>query len=304
MYMSEDAQLDGGMLGPLGVTWLGLLANAALGVGKVTVGVLFSSQAIIADGFHSASDMVSDIAVLAGLRVSRKPADGDHHYGHRRASTLVASFVGLGLMAVAGWIVYEAVTGMQGPIDAVRGPMPLVMALVSIPVKEALYRLTRRAGKASGDVSLVANAWHHRTDAFTSIAAAVGIAGVMIGGEGWGFLDHATALVLAIFLLVAAVGIVRDGAGEMMDRAPGKATLQRIEHAVLGTPGVRSFHAFRARKVGGKVEMDIHVQVDPELTVRRGHEIAGAVKQRVLDADPRVVGAIVHIEPADAPEGP
>ncbi|MFP3936725.1 MAG: cation diffusion facilitator family transporter [Phycisphaerae bacterium] len=303
-HMEEDGQGDRGILGPRGVTWLGLIGNASLGIGKVAVGMLFASQAIIADGFHSASDMISDVVVLAGLRVSRKPADGDHHYGHRRASTLVATFVGVGLVAASGWIAYKAITGMQGPFDAVPGPMPLIMALVSIPIKEVLYRLTRRAGNRSGDVSLAANAWHHRTDAFTSLAASVGIAGVMIGGEDWQFLDHATALVLAGFLLVSAVRIVRNGAEEMMDRAPGRATLQRIEQAVVHTPGVVGFHAFRARRVGGKVEMDIHVQVDPELSVRRGHEIASEVKRRVLEADSRVVEAIVHVEPADAAAGP
>ncbi len=297
--MPREKTHHDGVLGPWGVTWMGLFANAGLGVGKIVVGLVFHSQAILADGFHSASDMISDLAVLTGLRISRKPADRDHHYGHRRASTLVAMFVGLGLAGAAAWIVYRAIRGIESPAAHVRGPLPFVMAVVSIPVKEVLYWLTRGAGRRSGDASLTANAWHHRTDAFTSLAAAVGLGGVLIGGPDWHFLDHVTALILAAMLLLAAVRIVREGAGEMMDRAPGRALLDRIERTVAATEGVRSFHAFRARRVGGKVEMDIHVQVDPDVTVRRGHAIAADVKQRVLDADERVIEAIVHVEPAE-----
>jgi cation diffusion facilitator family transporter len=296
--MAQDDQRDGGVLGPRSVTWLGMGVNAALGVSKVVVGVVFRSQAILADGFHSASDMVTDAAVLAGLRVSEKPADEDHHYGHRRASTLAALFVGLGLIGVSVWIAYKALLGLHGPAEAVRGPLPFAMAVVSIPAKEVLYRLTRRVGRRFGDMSLTANAWHHRSDAFTSLAAAVGLGGVLIGGADWHFLDHVTALLLAVFLLAAAVRVLRESAEEMMDRAPGRTLLDRIERTVGETEGVRSFHAFRARKVAGKIEMDIHVHVDPELTVRQGHAIATDVKQRVLDADPSVVEAIVHVEPA------
>jgi cation diffusion facilitator family transporter len=296
--MAREQQDGRGVLAPRSVTWLGMGVNAALGVGKVLVGVVFRSQAILADGFHSASDMVTDAAVLAGLRVSKKPADEDHHYGHRRASTLAALFVGLALVGAAAWIAYKALLGLHGPSEAVRGPLPFVMALVSIPAKEVLYRLTRRVGRRFGDVSLTANAWHHRSDAFTSLAAAVGLGGVLIGGAEWQFLDHVTALLLAVFLVVAAARVVRESAEEMMDRAPGRTLLDRIERVVGETDGVVSFHAFRARRVGGRVEMDIHVQVDPKLTVRQGHAIATDVKRRVLKADPSVVEAIVHVEPA------
>ena len=303
--MNEEQHGFGSSMSPHTVTTLGMVINALLAAGKIAAGLVCTSQAILADGLHSASDLVTDVAVLASLRVSDKPADSCHPYGHRRVATLAALFVGACLLGAAGWILYSAVfslherhgMGRRGVSTAV----PLMLALVSIPLKEGLFRLTRWVGQRTENVALLANAWHHRSDAFSSIAAAAGLAGVAIGGSRWDFLDHLTAAVLAMFLLRAALHIIRDSAGELVDRAPSEAAMQRIEHAVRDTEGVRSHHAFRARKVGGKIIMDIHVQVDPELTVRQGHDIAENVHRRVLEADPSVVEAVIHIEPPEEP---
>jgi len=293
---SADADLH---LTPRRVTWLGLIANAALAVLKVSAGVVCHSQTILADGLHSGSDLVTDVAVLASLRVSRRQPDSDHHYGHRRVSTLAGLFVGSALLLAAGWIVASAILTYGDPHVQLRPAVPLALAVVSIIIKEVLFHLTRRVGRRTSDLALMANAWHHRTDAFTSVAAAAGLAGVAFGGARWAFLDHLTAVVLAAFLLVVAVRIIRQAASELVDRAPAAATLAGIQRAVAATEGVKSFHAFRARETGGKVEMDIHVQVDPELTVREGHDIATAVRQRVMESNPNVVNVIVHIEPVE-----
>ncbi|MCD6365175.1 MAG: cation diffusion facilitator family transporter, partial [Planctomycetes bacterium] len=146
-------------------------------------------------------------------------------------------------------------------------------------------------------IVLLANAWHHRSDALSSLAAAVGLAAVAVGGRKWAFMDPLTAMVLGTFLLTVAVRIMRTSAAELIDRAPAQKTLDGIELAVARTQGVISYHAVRARQVGGKIAMDIHVQVDPELTVRAGHDIAGAVRRRVMEADSSVIETIVHIEP-------
>ena len=289
-----------GVMTPGGVTWLGLVVNALLSLGKILTGLLFGSQAIFADGLHSSSDLVTDVAVLAGLRVSDKPADPEHPYGHRRVSTLVAMFVGAMLLAAAGWIAYSAIESLHHPIDRDVDPTwPLAMAVLSIPAKEILYQLTRRVGRAVGDASLVANAWHHRTDAFSSVAAAAGLAAVLVGGARWAFLDGVTAIVLAAFLSVVAVRILRDASGELIDRAPAPGSQEAIRAAVLQTPGVRSYHALRARQSGGKIAADIHVQVDADLTVWEGHEIATQVRSEIRNADPDVIEVIVHIEPYD-----
>ena len=286
------------MLTGRAVTWAGLVINVLLAVAKVLAGVVFRSQAILADGCHSASDLVSDFAVLASLRVSKRPADACHPYGHRRVSTLAGLFVGAMLIVAAAWIIYDAIDSYRGPHDNVRGLVPLLLALVTIPVKEGLYQVTRYVGRRKRDMSLLANAWHHRTDAFSSVAAAAGLAGVALGGTDWQFLDHLTALALGVLLVAVAVRIMIQSSAELVDRAPSEATVEAIEKIVAETQGVRGYHAFRARQVGGKVEMDVHVQVDGSLTVAEGHDTATAVRQRVQDADADVVKVIVHVEPA------
>ncbi len=289
---------------PRAVSLAGLIADALLSGGKVAAGAVFGSQTILADGLHSASDLVTDAAVLAGLRVSKKPADADHHYGHRRVATLVGLFVGAMLLLAAGWIVLQAAEALQArrPVGAPgRFALPLAAAVVSVIVKEGLFRVTHRVGEAVGDVSLTANAWHHRTDAASSGAAALGLAAAMIGGPDWAFLDSVTAIVLSAFLVVMAGRIIHHSASELVDRAPAARRVRTIAEVVSQTPGVRSHHALRARKIGGQVEMDIHVQVDPDLTVHAGHEIAGTVKRRVKAADPGVLTVVVHVEPAEEP---
>jgi len=287
------------MLSPRGVTWLGMWVNALLAVAKIAAGALFVSQTIFADGLHSASDLVTDVAVLAALGVSARPADRGHPYGHRRVATLVALYVGVALLAAAGWIAYSGVVALHGRPRYVVGLVPLVLALASVAVKEALFRVTRRVARRSQNVALEANAWHHRTDAFSSIVAAAGLTAVALGGAEWAFLDPLAALLLGAFLVAAAVRIIWRSAAELVDSAPADDTLAGIERCVTQTSGVRGYHAFRARRVGGKIVMDIHVQVDPDLTVRQGHDIAGAVRREVMQADRRVVEAVVHIEPAD-----
>jgi cation diffusion facilitator family transporter len=264
---------------------------------KIGVGLAARSQALLADGLHSVSDLVTDSAVLVGLRVSARPADEDHHYGHRRVTTLVAVFVGVALLATAVWIVYNAIATLKTPRDEILGMVPFWVALVSIAPKELLYRLTLKVGREAGDRSIVANAWHHRTDAFTSMAAAAGLAGVAFGGPEWAFLDQLTAVVLSAFLAVTAVGIIRESVAELVDVAPGREVSERIERTVAGTPGVLEFHRLRLRMMGGSIMLDVHVHVDPTLSVVEGHDIATEVRARLMECGCAVTEAIVHVEP-------
>ncbi|NBB95447.1 MAG: cation diffusion facilitator family transporter [Planctomycetes bacterium] len=299
-----DNPTDASTLGPRAVTLLGMAVNVVLAVGKVLTGVVFGSQTILADGVHSASDLITDIAVLAGLGVSSKPADPDHHYGHRRVATLVALFVGGALVAAAVGIAADALDTFRKlltlqQVEAIRPLWPLVAACVSVPAKEIIFRLTRRVARRVDDASLEANAWHHRTDALSSIAAATGIAAVWIGGETWRFLDPLGAVVLSAFLVSVGVRVLWRSASELTDRAPREEVIVDIEQIVADTDGVRNHHAVRARTLGGRLEMDVHVQVDADLTVYDGHNIATQVRRRIRDAHPRVQEVIVHVEPAD-----
>lgn len=287
------------LLTPRGVTWLATAIDAILSAAKLAVGLMFGSQAVVADGMHSASDLVTDLAVLAGVRISGKPADPDHHYGHRRFGTLVAMFVAIALILAAILIAYRAISSLRNEGPKLLPDVPFYLATLAIPIKEVLYRITHYVGRRESDLSLLANAWHHRSDAMSSIAAAAGLAGVMIGGPAWGMLDALAAFMLAAFLLVIAFKILSTSAAELLDHAPGERQLAKIRQVVTGTAGVNSFHAFRARQTGGKIEMDIHIQVNPALTVAEGHTIAARVKHAVMRADHDVVSAIVHVEPVE-----
>lgn len=284
---------------PHGITWLSVILNLLLSAGKILAGVLCSSQTIIADGVHSLSDLATDAAVLAGLRVSGKPADIDHHYGHLRVTTLVTMFVGAALLATAAWIAFRGIITLRESHAPVRATLPFWVAIASIVVKEALYHATVRVGRRVGDASVVANAWHHRSDAWTSVAAAAGLAGVALGGPSWAFLDHVTAVVLASFLVVIGARILYDSACELVDRAPDPRTQGAIEAIVATTEGVRGYHAVRARRIGGKVAVDITILVGPELTVREGHDVATLVTRRLLECEHHVMEVVVHIEPED-----
>ncbi|RKY27864.1 MAG: cation-efflux pump [Planctomycetota bacterium] len=280
------------------VTIWGMAVNLALAGAKIAAGVVFSCQTILADGVHSLTDLVSDLAVLASLKWGNRPADPCHPYGHRRVHTLVAMFVGIALFGAAAMIGYRAVASLSSAtVGAITGPVPLAMAMLTVPVKEWLFRVTRRAGHQANNPAVLANAWHHRSDAFTSLGASAGIAGAMFGGEKWQMLDGLTAAVLAAFLLVAAIKIIISACNELTDRAPAKAQVARLGKVIQQTQGVQNYHAVRARKLGGKVEMDLHILVDPNLTVEAGHNIASAVRQRILAADNSVQQVIVHIEP-------
>ncbi len=296
--MTEPDQHSQPRLTGRNVTLAAIVVNGLLAGSKIAAGILSSSQTILADGLHSGSDLMTDLAVLAGMRVSDKPADECHPYGHRRVGTLVALIVGGGLIAGAGMIAFNAIEALRQEPRQVQVTWPLILAIGTIPIKELLFRMTKKVGEKKGDLSLLANAWHHRSDAFTSMAAAAGLAGVWIGGPSWCFLDSAMGLVLSAFVLVIAVKIMKTAASELVDKAPAAEFLATIEEIVMETDGVRSYHALRARKIGGRASMDIHIQVKPSLTVEAGHDIASKVQTNVLAAKLNVLEVIVHVEPA------
>jgi len=302
--MHPTSAAAGGLASPKGITWFSVWVNSFLSGAKILAGILCNSQAILADGVHSLSDLATDVAVLAGLRVSGKPADTDHHYGHLRVTTLVTMFVGAALLATAAWIILRAIGTLHEPHGPIRAVLPFWIALVSVPIKEALYQITVRVGRRAGDSSVVANAWHHRSDAWAAAAAAAGLAGVWVGGPAWAFLDHVTAIVLSSFLIVVAVRILWDSASELIDRAPDSGTQAEIGRVVASTRGVLGYHAVRARRAGGKVIVDVHILVEPGLTVQEGHDIAEEVKRRLLGCEHPVIEVVVHIEPeGDVDEG-
>jgi len=282
----------------LRVTWASLLINLVLGAVKIASGVFGRSSAIIADGLHSLSDLASDLAVLWGIRAARIPPDADHHYGHKRREQVVTLAIGLLLVLTAVYVAAEAIATIGQQHEDQSSWWPFWVAVGSIVLKEAMFWVTRAVGRRTRNTALLANAWHHRTDSFSSIAAAVGIGATLLLGPRWAFLDHLTAVVLASFLVVIGIRILRDALRELSDRAPRAEMQQRMQEQISSIPGVIGFHAFRARVTGGMVEMDVHVQVSSVLTVAQGHEIASQVEDRLCAAFPEVANVVVHVEPS------
>ena len=278
------------------VTWVGLVINLLLAVGKITAGTIGNSRAVVADGVHSVTDMVTDVMVLVGARLWSAPADEDHPYGHRRLETLIT--VGIGLfLAVAGFgIAWDAITAFtEGEVRAATG-IALFAALASIAVKEILYHWTVRAARRVKSSALKANAWHHRSDALSSLPAAAA-AGVSMFLPGWAFVDLIGAVVVAMFILHAAWSICRPALDTLMDRAAPQEVLDALRKLAFSIDGVEDVHNLRTRYHGSSLLVDMHVGVDRTLSVGAGHDIGEAVEDLLREKGPEIMEVLVHVDP-------
>lgn len=283
----------------LRITWIGFAVNLVLGLVKTIAGFVLSSKALIADGMHSLLDLLSDVAVLFGLFMARRPEDENHLYGHHKFASLSKFFIGGGLIVFAGALVLSAIWDFRVGPSAPEAGTAALFALLSLGIKEVLFWTTRGVAKRIKSDLLLANAWHHRTDSFSSLGVAVALIGVWLGGEAWAFLDDAVTLVLGGYLVFEASKIFVSATGELLDAAPRREIIEDLREHILPTPGALAYHNFRVRRVGDVYEIDLHLQVDPELTVEQGHAIAREVKQRLLAQHPEVWKVLVHIEPAN-----
>lgn len=278
------------------VTLVGMAVNILLAGLKFVLGVVGHSQALVADAAHSLSDLGTDLALLLGVRYWTAPADDDHAYGHYRIETLVSAAIGLFLAAAAAGIGYRALTTIHEAVSATPGWVAFAGAAISIVLKELLYRWTRAAGRRTGSLALTANAWHHRSDALSSLPVALAVV-VAIYFPGWSFVDQIAALLVTVFLLHAAWRILFASFGELTDRGAPSEDRRQILELSRGIEGVLDVHALRTRLSGGGTHVDLHVQVQGNLSVMEGHEIAGAVKRCLLENGPRVMDVVIHIEP-------
>jgi cation diffusion facilitator family transporter len=282
------------------VGWVGLLCNLVLAAAKAAAGILGHSQALLADALHSLTDSVTDIAVILGVRYWTAPADEDHPHGHGRIETLITVVIGLAIGAVAIGMGAQAIRGLRhGPEVAPTG-IAFVVALISIVVKEILYRWTARVGREVRSPALVANAWHHRSDAISSIPAAVAVAVTLIDPE-WAVVDRVGAVVVCLLILQASWRILRPSIDQLIDAGAPAADRRRIEELALQVDGVEAAHAVRTRFVGADLAVDLHVEVDGGLSVAEGHVIAVAVRRKLLEEGPNVNDALVQIEPHRLP---
>ena len=279
------------------ITVAGMGVNLLLSGVKFTLGILGHSQAVVADAVHSLSDMLTDVLVLFGIKIWSAPADEQHPYGHQRIETIVTLLISFLLVLVAFEIGWGAIQRLgSGPsshpplLFAVLGP------LVSIIAKEILFRKTRAVGKRIHSSALIANAWHHRSDALSSIPAllAVGMAALF---PEWAFLDAVGAVIVALLILKVVWEIAAPALSELSERGATDEDVRAISRLVLSVPGVCSVHRLRSRRLGAGWFIDLHALVDGELSVREGHDIATQIQHLLLEEGPAVVDVTVHIEP-------
>ncbi len=279
-----------------------MVVNTLLGIAKATVGVSGHSIALVADAVHTLSDTLTSVAVWIGLKVARRPADDAHPYGHGKAEPIAGKVVAIALFIVGAGVAFESIHGIakyatgKGELAAPTA-LTLYAALLSIFVKELLYQYQFRVGKKIDSVALLADAWHHRSDALSSVAVAVGIAAAALGGEKWHWADEAAALAVALFIFWVAWDLFKQSAAGLMDTLAPREVESEIRAAALSVGGVLGVEKTFARRSGLDILVDIHVEVDPKMTVERGHEIATAVTQKLTETIPQVTHALVHIEP-------
>ncbi len=280
------------------VTLIGMFINIFLSAAKFVAGFLFGSQALIADGVHSTSDLVTDIAVLAGVKYWSQPPDPEHPYGHARIETMVTAFIGL-LLALAGIeIGWQAVhTWIDGThAEDARHDITFLVALVSIVSKEWLYRWTKRIALEIKSPAMAANAWHHRSDALSSIPVACAILITMVFPKLW-WVDQFGALIVSLFIVYAAWEIMHPALMELSDYGAPLAIAKDIEEEALSEDGVLSVHHVRTRTYGSRIYVDLHIRVDGSIPVRQGHTIAHHVRSRLVKAKLNIADVIVHVEP-------
>jgi cation diffusion facilitator family transporter len=283
------------------ITWIGLWVNLLLGLIKTLAGWSLGSKALIADGMHSLLDLLSDIAVLLGLSMARRPEDENHHFGHHKFVSFAKFFIGGILIVFSISLVVSSLLDFRSGVGVapVAGSAACV-AIVSILVKEALFWWTRAVAKRLHSDLLMANAWHHRMDSISSVGVAVALLGVWLGGADWAFLDGAVTLVLGCYLVFEAAKIFLRACSDLLDAAPEREVIEDLREHILPTPGALAYHDFRVRRVGDVYEIDLHLQVDPRITVEKGHRIAREVKLRLREQHPEVSKVLVHVEPANA----
>jgi len=282
------------------ITWIGMGVNAALITLKILGGIYGQSKALLADAVHSVSDFISDALVLVGLHFFHKEEDAEHPYGHGKIETLATIGVGLLLLVAAVRIGVDAALAIYQGELAIPHRLTILIAAVSVASKEILYHVTVRIGKRIGSEAMVANAWHHRSDAWSSVVTLVGVTLASFIPR-LRVLDSYAALLVSFFIIKVALDILRSSIKKIVDTSPSAELLDQIREEACKVPGVRECHDLTGRYYADTIRMEMHVEVDPDLTVRESHAIADRVVERVRDRFGEVSNILVHIDPYGGP---
>lgn len=283
------------------VTLVGSVINLVLLIFKFVAGIVGHSAAMIADAVHSLSDFITDIIVLVFVHISGKPEDESHAYGHGKFETMATLIIGVILLAVGVGIF---VNGASSIIDSFKGNIPpspgkaaLIAAAISIVSKELLYRYTVRVGQRLNSQAVVANAWHHRSDAYSSIGTLLGIGGAIFLGEGWQVLDPLAAVVVSLFIVSVAFQLVKPCVDDLLEKSLPAETEQRIKDIILSFPEIGSPHHLRTRRIGNNIAIEVHIRMDGNLSLNEAHRLTTNVEKRLKEEFGEGTHIGIHMEP-------
>ena len=283
------------------VTFVGFVVNLILSLLKLAAGIIGRSGAMVADAVHSFSDLATDVVVIAFARISAKPRDPGHDYGHGKYETLATIIISLALAVVGAGILINSIAGIRTVVEGGTLPRPGVIALIaaafSIVVKEILYRYTVRVGRQVDSPSVIANAWHHRSDALSSLGTLVGIGCAYFLGEKWRIADPVAALLVAVFIFKIAFDLIRTGLGELLEQSLPEDVEEEILHIVTANPEVREPHNLRTRRIGASIAIEVHVRMDGQMTVEHSHQLTVDIEQRLRKRFGEGTMIAIHVEP-------
>jgi cation diffusion facilitator family transporter len=280
---------------------MGSVVNFILLIIKFAAGILGHSAAMIADAIHSLSDFLTDIVVIIFVRISSKPADENHDYGHGKYETIATSVIGMVLLIVAitiGWNGIEKIV-MFAQGDEIQSPelIALVAAIASISLKEWIFRMTRKVAIEIDSQALEANAWHHRSDALSSIGTAIGIGGAVLLGNGWAILDPIAAVIVSILIIGTALRLLRQASGELLEESLPKETVDRIMSIVYQDTLVSDIHNLHTRRIGSRIAIEMHLRLPGSITIEEAHIHASAIERKLREEFGQSTHIMLHIEP-------
>ena len=289
------------------VTWAGSFVNFLLVVFKFIAGILGHSAAMIAAAVHSLSDFATDIVVLIFTRISNKPQDKSHDYGHGKYETLATAIIGIVLFAVGAGICWNGLRAIQTVWQGGRLPAPGMLAfagaIISIVSKELIYRYTIHVGRRINSSAVIANAWHHRSDAFSSIGTAIGIGGAILLGESWSVLDPMAAVVVSFFIMKVSVQLLKPCVDELTEKSLPDEIEKEICLITENTPGVSAIHNLRTRRIGNHYAIEMHVRMDGHLTLYEAHAKASVIENKLKEKYGNETHVGIHVEPVKSADG-
>ena len=290
------------------ITWIGFWINIFLALIKLLAGFIGKSRAVIADATHSITDIFTDFVVLMGIKVGRRPADDTHHYGHGKFETLSATILGVVLFGAGFGILLSGlnlvIKCLHGEILNKPGWIAFYAAIGSIVIKEILFQYTIKIGKEINSQSIIANAWHHRSDALSSMGTTLGVLGSIILGQQWRILDPFAAVIVSIFIIKIGISILIDSLEELLEKSLDKNTETKILNIIKATEGVKNPHNLKTRKIGSNIAIDVHIEVHEHSTIVQAHNVSTEVEKNLRKELGENTFVSVHIEPSSGKEKP